>query len=967
MEIMVKDAFLLRLDQLTSSYLILLTLAGISLLAGILLYVGLIGWAVRLFGRFVEASIRLGFGIWERQFSWANWDLFLGVVAGCVWLGWIVSRHLPLATVACAFVPILMGVSACLAYMHIDQERYQVARGYKAVHNPTKGQELARQLVRYGQQVSLPMLISASIGVICGFALLNFGLYQSIGRTWYAVGAGQPPATFVDFLASALINLLRVVDVLDFANSTHILGMTYVRHAKWPAALLLTTFKMFFTLVLLQKLFASIRQGALLSETISDLWSPHEPIYERARHALPQYGPTVVGPLLTSLGSIVSLTKEQREQLPAILATIGPGSIPTLIAHLDDTPAHVRAIAIATLGHLHARSALSKIASFCRDPSDLVRLNLVDALGILGVPEDPVSVAAPELITEAVPVTHRGIWSRIRWKRRLQHGITADPIKLAVKTLQSALEDDLPSIRTQAARALGRIGLPAAASAFPLIGALQDEHEAVRLEATKSLARVGGPKRATVTALMERLDDISSLVRAAAARAMGTLREAASHAVPALISLLQDRDEAVRHNAAEAIGQMGILSESHEDELIAGLASPDNIVRAQTAEALGIVGKAAEKTISGLIDALADRNDMVRAKAAEAIGRIGVDAAKLAVPSLVRTLRDRDNSVSSLAAEALGRMGAWADGAIPQLTGSLQHINPQVRACAAHALGKKARSAVGARSALEIASRDDDIDVCCQALWAIGKIGLPTTSSRQTVLDCLQHADGLVRSAAVETIGWWNQPDPDLTDGILKLILDPNDQVKIQVARVLPKFAGATPQVIEALCGRLREDDSDLVQAHAAMALAELGPAAVAATETLIQMSQTGEVNVREQAIRAIAIILPPESLSVLVAGLRDPNSEIRTVASEGLAKVHPVPPEVVPELITALNDPEVRVRANAALALAHVQSVPEIAIPLLLACAEEPDENLRAMATLALKQANEEHAVDSPIEPALQ
>ena len=45
---------------------------------------------------------------------------------------------------------------------------------------------------------------------------------------------------------------------------------------------LLAGFKVFFTLVLLQQIFASLRQGKLLAETIADFWSPHEPIHERA-------------------------------------------------------------------------------------------------------------------------------------------------------------------------------------------------------------------------------------------------------------------------------------------------------------------------------------------------------------------------------------------------------------------------------------------------------------------------------------------------------------------------------------------------------------------------------------------------------------------------------------------------------------------------------------------------------------
>jgi hypothetical protein len=93
-----------------------------------------------------------------------------------------------------------------------------------------------------------------------------------------------------------------------------------VRPAQWPASVLLAVFRSFFTLVLLQQVFASIRQGRLLAETISDLWSPHPPIHERARSALPQFGAAAAGPLLVSLRSVEALTKERlpAEPQPAI-------------------------------------------------------------------------------------------------------------------------------------------------------------------------------------------------------------------------------------------------------------------------------------------------------------------------------------------------------------------------------------------------------------------------------------------------------------------------------------------------------------------------------------------------------------------------------------------------------------------------------------------------------------------------
>ena len=50
---------------------------------------------------------------------------------------------------------------------------------------------------------------------------------------------------------------------MDFASSHQFLSATYVHPIRWPASALLAGFKVFFSLVLLQQLFASVRrQGA---------------------------------------------------------------------------------------------------------------------------------------------------------------------------------------------------------------------------------------------------------------------------------------------------------------------------------------------------------------------------------------------------------------------------------------------------------------------------------------------------------------------------------------------------------------------------------------------------------------------------------------------------------------------------------------------------------------------------------
>ena len=890
---------MIHLDQLSFSYLVILALLLLVILAGILFQIGLITWAVASFANFVRYGIKQGFQLWQVLFAWAAWPTFLAMLISSLFVGWVASSRLPYLTIVCALIPLFMGVTACLAYMLIDLERYAVARGYKSVHNPLKGQELAVNLVRYGQAVGVPLLVSASVGMVGGFALLNFGLYLTMGHSWYVVKEDQP-ATYVDFVANALIVLLRIVDVLDFARASHLLETSYVRQAKWPATTLLTVFRMFFTLVLLQQVFASFRQGQVLSETITDLWNPNEPIHERACNALPQYGPGAVGPLLISLGNVTSLTKEQRERLPLTLAAIGPAAIPSLVSHLHDANEHVRAIAVSALGHLRIRGTIVLLVTLKQDSSDIVRQSLIEALGFIastnsGRPETKLAVVSP----------------RFRVWRSIQRGTSSaqiafvEPVELAVTTLQDALTDPALSVRAHAARALGRIGPAASVAAAGLILLLKDEDETVRRDAIEAVGKVGGATAEIVAALVECLDDPSHHLRAAAAKELGAMKEAAVAACPALVPLLQDREEEVRDAAAEAIGQIGHFGNEAADEMAEGLASLDSVVRAQTAEALGTIGESAHETAPALVDALTDENDMVRAKAVEALGKIGEAAADVAIPGLVRALRDSDNVVSSLAAEALGQMGESADMAIPSLIRSLQHINADVRGCAAESLGKLGADAVSAQVALERACIDEDAGVRSKAICALSMIDKPSKSTRQIVLAGLEDTDAEVRTAALNAIFEWSDHDESSLNSLFPLLEDPNEDVRIEVTKVLPRLAGATANVIDGLCIRLR-DDTDLVQAQAAQSLGELGTAAAAAGKQLFVAAQTGEATVRARAIQAIRLIRPSETMatSQMDDDEREMLDAIREIETQPQFEEAEIPVGVIPIIVTPVVDP---------------------------------------------------------------
>ena len=946
------SAWLVDPDQVRSSVLLLIALAGLALFGGVLYLVGVIDLLVWFAGSVVRGGTRAGFRVWEAVLSWASWPLFLGLQIVLLGVGIAAAGAWPWVAVACALVPLGMGLAACLTYMFIDVERYEVARGYKALHNPLKGQRLATELARYGSQVEVPLLASAAVGMIGGFALLNFGAFRLYGTRWYSAPAAD--VIYLDFLVSALVHLLSVLDLLNLANTHHLARVAVARPAAPVASAMLMGFKSFFTLVLLQQIFASVRKGRLLAETVADFWSPHEPIHERARAALPQYGAVALGPLLLSLRETETLTREQREQLPQVLATIGPTAVPTLVHHLDDPNEHVRSVAVSTLGLLRAGATLPKMVARAHDPSDLVRLSLAQALG--------------EIADASARPAQRTVRRRREWRawrllsaRRWNTAPAVEPARAAIPALRSALADPSAAVRSVAAASLGRFGPALAAELAPdLLGLFNDPDETVRERAAEALGRLGAGDPASVAALVALLADPGPAIRVVAARALGALRAAACPAVPELVRLLNDPDESVRTAAAEAVGQIGKLCDESTNSLTESLTSDDNVVRARTAEALGSIGGAAAGVAPVLVEAAADKNDQVRAKAVEALGKIGEAAAEVAVPRLVRALRDPDNWVSALAAEALGEMGTAADEAVPALVRSLAHRNAQVRSNAAESLGKLGPIARPAVPALEKAATDEDAGVRARAVRALGEVGTPTPTTATVVRAALADPDPPTRAAAVDALGAWGSADEPTRATLLALLEDANDEVKVRTARVLPKFLEGTPEVIERLAHRLTTDDSDWVRAEAARALGQYGPAAVSAGPALLRAAQTGEAGLREEAMRALVIAQPPEAATAFTSGIRDAEPAVRKLASAGWRKATDVPEEAIPALIEALHDPETLVRANAAHAVGRLDPVPTEAVPLLAECALAPDAGLRLNAALALQAVPGSAAADA-------
>ena len=434
-------------------------------MAGAVLHkIGLIGWVLRLFGMAVRACIRGGFRLWEVLLGWASWSEFLAVTFVLLLTGGLGGALFPALRILCSLVLMVMGTSACLAYMFIDLERNEVERGYKAVHNPLKGQLLAVNLARYGQQVRIPLLISATVALIGGFALLNRASMRP------SAGAGTRSRTSAGavlrrFPGVCPHQVLGLVDVLDMAKSHHILGAEFVRQAAWPASTLAGRLQ-----ALLHPGVApsDLRLAAAREAAGRDDRRFLEPARADPRAGtkrLPVFGAVAIGPLLASLRSV-----SVADQGAARPAAGDPGDDRPIDHPRPGPPPARPARARAGRRRLGAGPAARPwkrspaLAALVQDPSDVVRQSVVEALGILGstgARRDAQAAGLPPAAECARGAGSGG--SAVERSGPTPRG-PCDPVELAVTTLQAALDDDRLPVRTQAAAALGRIGPPAAAA-----------------------------------------------------------------------------------------------------------------------------------------------------------------------------------------------------------------------------------------------------------------------------------------------------------------------------------------------------------------------------------------------------------------------------------------------------------------------------------------------------------------------
>lgn len=385
-------------------------------------------------------------------------------------------------------------------------------------------------------------------------------------------------------------------------------------------------------------------------------------------------------------------------------------------------------------------------------------------------------------------------------------------------------------------------------------------------------------------------------------------------------------------------------------------------------------------SLARLTAQLMHRNVSVRRAAADELWRRG-PAANEARPALLTGLGDKDARVRQSCARALGTTGPAGEVVFRVLERAWSDPDPLVRAYAAASLIKlKSTDSDKYLAFLIDGLQSDDNPSRTSAALALIEAGPLAKSAVPALLKALD--DPLMRYPSMKALQSISPGRvPEAMPILLKMLHDPDRDVRHTAAATLAKVAPTENETLPALLKALQDPDG-FVRYKVVFALQELGPAAKAAVPNLIEALSDSDRNVRRQVAEALGIFGPDAQSAVpaLVAALRDQDIRVwiaavdslqkigagallvliealgeadpgaRRAASMALAKFGCIAGQAVSPLLTLLRDSEPGMRQAAAIALSEIgQKAANDATPLFVELLTDPNEEVRASAARGL------------------
>lgn len=361
-----------------------------------------------------------------------------------------------------------------------------------------------------------------------------------------------------------------------------------------------------------------------------------------ARDALVAVGAKATKPLQTALGG--SPSARVASGIVQALGVIGDRSTANTIVRAMQRGAVPAPIALAALAQLKADEAMPAVLELLGSASPDTRRAAIRAALAMIDPAHP-DGRAVEPVQDALSDPNLEVEDRVALVELL--GRTGSP--RSAETLLAYVASKSPALRRASLRGLGSLAQGSAAVDDKLVAALDDELGTVRMDAAIALSRVGTKElgKTLLNRLLKSAEQDRAAIGIALAGVMARSQDA--ELVRAASAAVSSAPTSAQDAVLEGIGRLVNAASVEElKKLAAG--NPDD--RRKVAEVLASQGAAAQPT---LITLAGDSDAGVRANAVWSLGAIGD---KTAVTTLARLVTDQDVNVAGNATAALGRLAA---------------------------------------------------------------------------------------------------------------------------------------------------------------------------------------------------------------------------------------------------------------------------------------------------------------------
>jgi HEAT repeat protein len=414
---------------------------------------------------------------------------------------------------------------------------------------------------------------------------------------------------------------------------------------------------------------------------------------------------------------------------------------------------------------------------------------------------------------------------------------------------------------------------------------------------------------------------------------------------------------------------------------IANLKAKDLETRRNAATGLQLAGKDLQReALPILIELLMKEKDgQVRLAVLDTVTALGPDAAS-AVPALVHTLRtdyggqrqeelhqdyrsavalaaignpaveglrgllkERKESVRAEVVMALGRIGPDAGAAVPDLVPLLGDKSERIREEASRALGRIGLAAV---SPLITAAADGDTVVRSRAVESLGYMARPDNQVIGAISKCARDPAPAVRAAAIGSLARIRLPDDALLPMVSESIGHQDERVRLAVVNVLVERRTLLARLAPELEALLTANDEGTPR-HAAFLLSRLGPEAAPRLLDAFRQDKSRIDPIAE----ALAQIGRP-AVEPLTRAVKDPDPRVRRGAALALGRIRPSAPGAARTLTAGLSDPDRDVRASFLAAIGFLGPRADEAAPAVRGLLKDQSPEIRILALEFLARA---------------